>query len=164
LGEHFKMFTDRYALNYLVNKPFLGGRICIWLLLFHEYDFDIVAKSGRINKGPDHLSRLEHGEEPTILYDTLPDEKLLTIRKSDDRFTEIVQFLSIGMAPCEYTVIQNKQLVICTVDFKLIARQLYKMGPDEILIRCVMESEIPLILPEEHEGIVRGNYTGKETM
>ena len=34
LGGHFKMFTDHSALKYLVNKPMLGGRICIWLLLF----------------------------------------------------------------------------------------------------------------------------------
>jgi hypothetical protein len=34
LGGHFKMFTDHSALKYLVNKPVLGGIICIWLMLF----------------------------------------------------------------------------------------------------------------------------------
>jgi hypothetical protein len=37
------------------------------------------------------------------------------------------------------------------------------MGPDEILRRCVMEAERPLILAEAHEGIVGGHYAGKET-
>jgi hypothetical protein len=37
------------------------------------------------------------------------------------------------------------------------------MGPDEILRRCVMEVERPMILEEDHEGIVGGNYAGKET-
>jgi hypothetical protein len=73
LGGHFKMFTNHSTLKYLVNKPVLGGRICRWLLLFQEYDFEIVVKPGRMNKGPDHLSRLEHGEEPTSLEDTLLD-------------------------------------------------------------------------------------------
>jgi hypothetical protein len=114
-----------------------------------------------MNKGPDHLSRLEHGEEPTSLEDTLPDAQLLAIRKFDDHFTEIVQFLSIGMVPHEYTVIQKKQLVVCASNFQLIARQLYKMGPDEILRRCVMEAERPLILAEVHEGITGGHYAGK---
>ena len=81
LGGHFKMFTDHSALKYLVNKPVLGGRICIWLLLFQEYDFEIVVKLGRMNKELDHLLRLEHGEEPTSLEDTLPDAQLLAIRK-----------------------------------------------------------------------------------
>jgi hypothetical protein len=28
------MYTNKIALKYLVNKPVLGGIICIWLLLF----------------------------------------------------------------------------------------------------------------------------------
>jgi hypothetical protein len=91
-----------------------------------------MVKPRRLNKGLDHLSRLEHGEEPTSLEDTLPDAQLLAIRKFDDHFVEIVQFLSTGMAPREYTVIQKKQLAVRPPDFQLIAGQLYKMGPDEI--------------------------------
>jgi hypothetical protein len=66
-GGHFKMFTDHSVLKYLVKKLVLGGRICIWLLPFQEYDFEIIVKPGRMNKGPDYQSRLEHGEEPTSL-------------------------------------------------------------------------------------------------
>jgi hypothetical protein len=164
LGGHFNMFTDHSTLNYLVNKPVLGGRICRWILLFQEYDFEILFKPGRMNKGPDHLSRLEHGEEPTNLEDTLPDPQLFSIIKVDDHFIEIVQFLSTGMAPCEYTVIQKKQLVVHAAYFSLIAGQLYKMGPNEILRRCVIEVERPLILAEAHEGIARGHYAGKPTV
>jgi hypothetical protein len=39
LGQYFKMFTNHSALKYLVNNPVLGGMICIWMLLFQEYDF-----------------------------------------------------------------------------------------------------------------------------
>jgi hypothetical protein len=57
-----------------------------------------------MNKGPDHLLRLEHGEEPTSLEDALPNEKLLEIRNFDDHFIEIVHLLSTGMTPSEYTI------------------------------------------------------------
>jgi hypothetical protein len=67
-----------------------------------------VVKLGRMNKGPDHLSRLEHGEEPTSLEDTLLDAQLLAMKKFDDQFTEIVPFLSTRMTPREYTFIQKK--------------------------------------------------------
>ena len=73
LGAPLKMFTDHSALKYLVNKPVLGGRICRWLLLFQEYDFEIIVKPGRLNAGPDHLSWIDWGEEPSILEDNLPD-------------------------------------------------------------------------------------------
>ena len=90
LGAHFKMFTDHSALKYLVNKPVLGRRICRWLLLFQEYDFEIIVKPGRLNVGPDHLSRLESGEEPTNLEDSFPDAQLFSIHISDDYFIEIL--------------------------------------------------------------------------
>jgi hypothetical protein len=115
------MFIDIFALKYLVKKPVLVGRVCIWLLLFQEYDFEIVVKPGRMNKGVDHLSRLEHGEEPTSLDDTLRDAQLLAIRKYDDHFAKIFQFLSTRMAPHKYTIIQKKQLVVHDAYFQLIA-------------------------------------------
>jgi hypothetical protein len=105
LGGHFKMFIEHSTLKYLVNKIVLGGRICICLMLFQEYFFEIVVKQGRMNKGPDHLSRLENGEETTSMEDTLPDAQLLAIIKVDDHFTEKFQFLSTRMAPHEYTII-----------------------------------------------------------
>jgi hypothetical protein len=67
LGKHFKMFTDHSALKYLFNKPMLGGRLCQWLFLFQEFDFELIVKPRKMNAGPDHLSRVTNGEEPTKL-------------------------------------------------------------------------------------------------
>ena len=69
LDAHFKMFIDHSALKYLVNKPVLRGKICRWLLLFREYDFENIVKPRRLNVGPNHLSRLVSGEEPDSLED-----------------------------------------------------------------------------------------------
>jgi hypothetical protein len=65
------------------------------------------------------------------------------------------------MAPREYSIIQKKQLVVCAAEFQLIVGQIYKVGLDEILRRCVMESERPLILAKSHEGIAGGHYARK---
>ena len=67
------MFTDHSTVKYLVNKPVLGGEIFRWLLLFREYDFELIVKPGRLNAGPNHLSRIESGEEPISLEDCLPE-------------------------------------------------------------------------------------------
>lgn len=90
LGSPFKMFTDHSMLKYLVNKVFLGGKICRWLLLFQEYKFEIIVKPRRVNVGPDHLSRLEIGEEPTDIEFNLPDAQLFAIRVVDDHFADII--------------------------------------------------------------------------
>ena len=101
LGVHFKMFTDHSSLKYLVNKPVLGGKICRWLFLFLEYDFEIIVKLGRLNVGPDHLSRLESGEEPNSLEDHLLDAQLFAIQIVDDYFEDIIEFLTMGTTPTD---------------------------------------------------------------
>jgi hypothetical protein len=62
LGKHFKMFTDHSTLKYLVNKSLFGGRICRWLLLFQEFDFEVIVKPEKLNEGPYNLSRFTNGE------------------------------------------------------------------------------------------------------
>jgi hypothetical protein len=46
------MFTYHSTLNYLVDNQILGGRICKWLLLFQEYDFEIMVKPGTRDEMP----------------------------------------------------------------------------------------------------------------
>jgi hypothetical protein len=53
--------------------------------------------------------------------------------------------------------------VVGAADYQLIASHLYKLGVDNILRRCVMEHERPIILEEAHEGIARIHYAGKST-
>ena len=103
LGKHFKMFTDHSALKYLVNKSVLGGRIYRWLLLFQEFYFEVIVKPGKLNARPNHLSRVTNGEEPTNLEDNFPDAQVFSVQIVDDYFTEIIQYLSTGVAPQEYT-------------------------------------------------------------
>ena len=53
--------------------------------------------------------------------------------------------------------------MVRAADFTLIEGQLYKMGPNEILRRCVLQHEKPLILAEAHSRAVGGHYAGKAT-
>lgn len=73
LGAHFKMFMDHSTLKYLVNKHALGGKICRWILLFQDNDFEVILKPGRLNVGPDHLSRIKISEEPTNIEEGFSD-------------------------------------------------------------------------------------------
>lgn len=43
------------------------------MLLFQEYDFEVIVKPGRLNVGLDHLLQIEIGEEPTKLEEGPPD-------------------------------------------------------------------------------------------
>jgi len=46
LGAHFKMYTGHSTLKNMVNKPVFVGKIYIWLLMFQEYDFEVIVKPG----------------------------------------------------------------------------------------------------------------------
>ena len=133
LGGHFKMFTDHFALKYLGNNPVLGGKICRCLLLFQEFGFEIIVNSGRLNVGPDHLSRIEIGEEPTNIEDGLPDAQLFRVDMADNHYAPIIQFLVTRVALEEISTSQKKQLVVKASDYQLIVEHQYKLGPDEIL-------------------------------
>jgi hypothetical protein len=99
LGKHFKMFTDHSSLKYIVNKTMLGGRICRWILLFQEFDFEVIVKLGKLNVGPDHLSRVTNGEEPTNLEDNFSDAQLFLVQVADEYFTNIIEYLSTWVSP-----------------------------------------------------------------
>ena len=60
------------------------------VLLFQEFDFEIISKQGRLNLGPDHLSRIESGEEPTSLENNLPDAQLFVITSFDNQYEDII--------------------------------------------------------------------------
>ena len=90
-------------------------------------------KSGCLNVGPDHFSRIETGEEPTNIEDGFSDTHLFRVEMEYDHYAPIVQSLVTGVTPEEISTSQKKQLVVKASDFQLIVGHLYKMGPDEIL-------------------------------
>jgi hypothetical protein len=92
------------VLRYLVNKLVLGGKICRWMLLFQEYDFEVIVKPGKLNTGPDHLLRILTEEDAGNLDDNLPDAHLFVVQMVDDYFADIVQFLSTRVSPPDFTI------------------------------------------------------------
>jgi hypothetical protein len=96
------------------------------------------------------------------LDDRFPDAQLFAVRMVDDYFSYIVQFLNTCMAPFNMIVAWNKQLVVKATYYQLIAWNLYKMGADGILRRCVLENKRLVIIEEVNNGIFIGHYVGSE--
>ncbi len=57
LGNRFVFYVDHMVFVYLINKPEVFGKIIRWLLLFLEYDFQIVYKLRKSHLMTDELSR-----------------------------------------------------------------------------------------------------------
>jgi hypothetical protein len=56
LENPFLFFTNHQDLKYLVKKPFHHDNIFHRLLLFQEFDFEIIIQPGKKNVGSYHLS------------------------------------------------------------------------------------------------------------
>ena len=114
--------------------------------------------------GLDHFLRIESGEERTILEDNFPDVQLFAVTVVDKNFKAIIHLLSTSYVPEGFTTAHKKKLVVKAANFTLIVGQLYKMGPDEILCRCVFKHEQPWIMSEAHASVIGGHYARKETV
>jgi hypothetical protein len=132
------------------------------LLLFQEYDFEVVVKLEKLNVGTDHLSWVLIGEDVGNLYDSFLDAQLFIVMMVDDYFMDIMKFLHTSVVPSDMMVAQKKQLVVKEVDYQLIVRKSYKLAATRILRCCLLEHERTTILEEAHNGIVGGHYVVKE--
>lgn len=117
LGGHFNMYTNHSVLKSLVNKLVLWGRICRWILLFQEYGFQVIVKSGCLNLGMDHLSWIEIGKEPTNLEEGLPNAKCFVVCVMDRHFEDINYFPTTWTTPKEYSVQKKKEMVVRATKF-----------------------------------------------
>ena len=133
LANPFIFYTDHQALKYLVNKYLQHGRICRWLLLFQEFEFEVIIRLRKENVGPDHLSRVESSEDQTGINDDLPDAHLFKVEAIPIELAEIGQYLQEGKAPDHYSEKRKKILTIKAAPYTLISGNLYKLGLDDIL-------------------------------
>jgi hypothetical protein len=152
LGGHFKFFTDHSALKYLVNKLVLEGRILRWLFLFHNFSFEVIVKPGKLNVGPDHLSRLETGECGGPIDDQLPNAYLFHIEVIPDYLSDVSLFLTTGKFLEDYFATQKPHLFVRAMNYRLIVGQLYKMVLDSILRICILDHERYDIILQYHSG------------
>jgi hypothetical protein len=119
---------------------------------------EIVVWPGKKNVGPDHLSRLETGEDLIGIDDDLPDMNLFRVEATPKELEEIVNFLEDGKAPEDLPANKRKILAMKVVPFTLINGYLYKLGLDNILWRCALEHEWEDIISEAHTGPTGGNF------
>ena len=108
------------------------------------------------------MSRIESGEEPNRLEDNLPDAQLFAIDVVDKEFDAIIHLLNTDYVFEGYTTWKKKQLVVKAIDYMLIVGELYKLGPYEILRKCIFDHERQWVMAEAHMGVSGGHYTRKE--
>lgn len=101
----------------------------------------------------DQISRIKLGKPAEEVNKDFPDAHLFQIEVLPSWYKKIGQYLSTSTFPKEMPPGERRKQALKSKTFQLINGLLYKMGPDQILRRCVMEEEIPSVLKEAHDWL-----------
>ncbi|CAN6712720.1 unnamed protein product [Malus baccata var. baccata] len=146
LGTKVIIYTDHAALKYLLTKKEAKPRLIRWMLLLQEFDLEIRDKKGSENVVADHLSRLMHEEDVVPIPETFPDEQLMSIEVSMPWYADLVNYLASKVIPSEFSKNQRDKLKHDARNYVWDDPYLWKYGSDQIIRRCVHDSEIHSIL------------------
>ena len=131
-----------------------------WLLLFQEFNFDIILRAGRHHVMADHMSRIESGEQPSGINYDFPDAPLFSVDADPSWYGDILFLLSSGQYPSNINLHQKRRLLIKSRPFYLLGGQLYRCGPDGVSRRCVNPHEVTNLIADAHDGHSAGHYPG----
>ncbi|CAN6716292.1 unnamed protein product [Malus baccata var. baccata] len=163
IGTKVIVFTDHAVLKYLLTKKEAKPRLIRWILLLQEFDIEIRDKKGSENMVADHLSRMVHNEESLPILETFPDEQLLSIKVSAPWYADIVNFLVSKRIPSEFTRHQRDKLRHDARLYVWDDPYLWKFCPDQIIRRCVHDSECHSILSFCHTYACGGHFGTQRT-
>ncbi|KAM1282388.1 hypothetical protein ACFX2H_022762 [Malus domestica] len=163
IGTKVIVFTDHAALKYLLTKKEAKPRLIRWMLLLQEFDIEIRDKKGSENVVADHLSRMVHNEEALPILETFPDEQLMSIKVSEPWYADLVNFLVTKRIPSTYTRHQRDKLRHDARFYVWDDPYLWKFCPDQIVRRCVLDSEFRSILSFCHTYACGGHFGTQRT-
>ncbi|XP_016648291.1 PREDICTED: uncharacterized protein LOC103326881 [Prunus mume] len=167
IGTKVIVFSDHAALRYLFQKKDAKPRLIRWTLLLQEFDLVIRDKKGSENVVADHLSRLVQGsneeEDMLPLSESFPDEQLFTLEAKDPWYADIINYKASKLIPEDLTRAQKDKLVKTSKYYVWDDPYLWKYCPDQIVRRCVSESEFNSILTFCHSSACGGHFGPKKT-
>jgi hypothetical protein len=153
------VYTDHAAIKYLLAKKDAKPRLIRWILLLQEFDVEICDKKRVENVVPDHLSRMNCGQDDKEpIEDKMKDDHLYRVLDKDTWMIYIIR--AIRKMPL-YDLDKNSQRRIIFESRKYFwdAPYLFKLGNDGVMRRCVPREERLEILRKCHSAEYGGHYS-----
>ncbi|CAN6557480.1 unnamed protein product [Malus baccata var. baccata] len=163
LGTKVIIYTDHAALKYLFTKKEAKPRLIRWMLLLQEFDIEIRDKKGSENVVADHLSRMVHEEDAVPIIETFPDEQLMSVKVSEPWYADLVNYLVSKHVPSELLKHQCDKLKKEARFYVWDDPYLWKYCPDQVIRRCVHDSEFNVILTFCHNYACGGHFGTQRT-
>ncbi|KAL3675122.1 hypothetical protein R1sor_025070 [Riccia sorocarpa] len=165
LGYPFVFHVDHSALQYLVKKADLSGRIARWVLLLQEFDYSIQVRKEISHANVDFLSRLYTEDQSKEIEDNFPDEELFQLTTTKNtRYMDEYRYLKTLQCPEDLDPQQRAVFVHKMGPYELKNGILFKMSPDEELRRCLESYEVGGVIESLHFEASGGHYAMKNTV
>ncbi|GKA93154.1 reverse transcriptase domain-containing protein [Tanacetum coccineum] len=113
------------------------------------------------NVASDHLSRIENDKssDDSDVDDNFPGETLMEINTKDEPwFTDFANYLVADIIPNGMTYQQKNKFFFDLKNYFWEEPYLFKVCSDEMIRRCISESETQTILDQCHHGPTDGHY------
>ncbi|XP_063946014.1 uncharacterized protein LOC135151482 [Daucus carota subsp. sativus] len=159
-SQPFELMCD--ASDYAIGTV-LGQRIDKrpHVIYYTKFDLEIRDKKGCENVVADHLSRLVvESTNDLPLSESFPDEHLLSI-STLPWFADIVNYLATGDIPSTWSKNDKAKFFSQVKHFFWDDSYLFKHCPDQIIRRCVPNSEFHSILSFCHDQAFAVDYVSK---
>ena len=163
LGTKVIVYFDHAAIRYLMTKKEAKPRLIRWILLFSEFDLEVIDKRGTENRVVDHLSRLVHVEDKLYLQETFLDEQLFSVSMTLPWYANIVNYLVTNMLPPGLSKAQRDKIKSDAKYFVWDDPYLWKHCADQVIRRCILENEIISILTFCRSYACGGHFGAKRT-
>ncbi|XP_074300626.1 uncharacterized protein LOC141631917 [Silene latifolia] len=167
LGAKVIIFTDHAALRHLVNKKESKPRLMRWVLLLSEFDVELKDKKGTTNTVADHLSRIVQEKSQEVLESPIqasfPDDTLLALSSIEPWYAHIVNVLVLQEFRKGISRSQRDKIKSDAKYYVWDDPYLWKFCADQVIRRCVPNTEIIAILKFCHEYACGGHFGAKKT-
>jgi hypothetical protein len=150
------IYTDHAALKYLLTKKDAKPRLIRWILLLQEFDLEIKDKNGVENYVADHLSRMQFENSHELpINDSLQDDTLYRIIRSDPWYANIVNFMVTGYVP---PGADKRKLIYESCHHIWDKSYLFRVYSNGLFRRCVPTEEEIKIIERCHSSPYGSHY------
>ncbi|KAM1721192.1 hypothetical protein ACFX12_022759 [Malus domestica] len=163
LGTKVIVYSDHAALKYLLTKKEAKPRLIRWMLLLQEFNIEIRDKKGSENVVTDHLNHLVHEDDSLPILETFPDEQLLSLEVSEPWYADLVNYLVTKQVPSTLDKYKHDKLRNDAQFYVWDDPYLWKYCPDQIISRCVHNSEFNSTLAFCHSYACGGHFGTQRT-
>ncbi|KAK1432034.1 hypothetical protein QVD17_08920 [Tagetes erecta] len=163
-GSKVIVYSDHSAVRYLMEKKDAKPRLIRWILLLQEFNLEIRDKKGSENVVADHLSRVVHEIDvhDEEINEKFPDEYLMSV-STEPWYANFANYLVTGEIPESWTKNKKQKFEHREKDYMWEEPDLFKVGADQVIRRCVPNDEIQGILSHLHSSACGGHFSGHKT-